>query len=165
MTEIDERAKDIWIESTTSRERVQSVLEQTTEPTKASELAERALVSEPTTRKYLRELVDTGVATTEQAGRTTLYKRDEGRVIDQQIANLRKSHSRHELVELVQTLSHTLGEFRETYGVESPEELASELEPGEKGWGDVGRWEATRRRRAVARAALTVDEAHRLIEA
>ena len=32
-------------------------------------------------------------------------------------------------------------------------------------WGDVGRWRGTRRNLALAKAALQVDEAPRLVEA
>jgi hypothetical protein len=58
-----------------------------------------------------------------------------------------------------------LQEYRDTYGVEGPEELAIELEADADGWGDVGRWRAARRNLAIAQAALQVDEAHRLAEA
>ena len=47
-----------------------------------STIADRARVSEPTTRKYLNELVEEGIGTTEQDGCTTLYKRNQGRLVD-----------------------------------------------------------------------------------
>jgi len=40
-----------------------------------------------------------------------------------------------------------------------------ELEPGDEGWSDVGQWQSTRRNLAIAKAAIQVDEAHRLAEA
>jgi hypothetical protein len=55
-------------------------------------------------------------------------------------------------------------DYRDTYGVESPEELTLELDADADGWADVGRWRATRRNLAIAQAALRIDEAHRLAE-
>ena len=76
MSDINERVVDEWMESTTARERVKEILEETTTYSKVSAIADRARVSEPTTRKYLNELVEEGIGTTEQDGRTTLYKRN-----------------------------------------------------------------------------------------
>jgi len=165
MTDINERVRQEWKETTTGRDRVKEVLTETTEFTKASELSDRALVSEPTARKYLEELVESGLGETKQDGRTTLYKRNEGRLVDRRIEELRTTHSRQELVDGIREMKETLQGYRETYDVEGPEDLAIELEPGDDGWGDVGRWRATRRNLALAKAALQVDEAHRLAEA
>lgn len=163
MTDINERATEAWIEETTSRERIRTVLEETTEYATAAELADRALTSEPTTRKYLEELVEDGIGVTTQDGRTTRYKRNDGRQIDERIDELRTTTSREELIDGIREMKAQLQEYRDTYGVEGPEELAIELDAD--GWADVGRWRATRRNLAIAQAALQVDEAHRLAEA
>lgn len=165
MTDVNERVVEEWVASTTARERVKELLNETTSYSKASTIADRARVSEPTTRKYLNELVEEGIGVTEQDGRTTVYKRNEGRLVDRRIEELRTTHSQQELVEGIREMKEVVREFRETYGVESPEDLAIELEPGDEGWGDVGRWQSTRRNLAIAKAALRVDEAHRLAEA
>lgn len=165
MTDVNERVTQEWKEATTGRERVKEVLTETTEFTRVSDIGERALVSEPTARKYLEEFVEEGLGETGQDGRATRYKRDEGRLVDRRIEELRTTRSRQELVDGIRGMKETLQDFRETYGVESPEDLAIELEPGDDGWGDVGRWRATRRNLALAKAALQVDEAHRLAEA
>lgn len=128
-------------------------------------IADRARVSEPTTRKYLNEFVEDGLGVTEQDGRTTRYKRNEGRLVDRRIEELRTTHSHRTLVDGIREMNEEIQQFRETYDVESPEDLAVELEPGDEGWGDVGRWQATRQNLALAKAALQVDEAHRLAEA
>jgi hypothetical protein len=122
-------------------------------------------VSEPTTRKYLNELVEEGIGTTEQDGRATLYKRNQGRLVDRRIEELRTTCSHQELVEGIQEMKESIQEFRETYDVESPEDLVIELEPGDEGWSDVGQWQSTRRNLAIAKAAIQVDEAYRLAEA
>lgn len=165
MIDINERAKEAWVEETTSRERIRTVLEETTEFATAAEIADRALTSEPTTRKYLKELVEHGIGVTTQDGRTTRYKRNEGHQIDERIEELRETTSRDELIEGIREMKAQLQEYRDSYGVEGPEELAVELDAGDDGWADVGRWRATRRNLAIAQAALQVDEAHRLAEA
>lgn len=165
MTDVNERVAQEWKKTTTGRARVKEVLQETTEFTKASDIAERALVSEPTARKYLDELVEEGFGETEQDGRTTRYRRDEGRLVDRRIEELRTTQSRQELVEGIREMKERLQDFRETYDVEGPEDLAVELEPGNEGWGDVARWRATRQNLAIAKAALQVDEAHRLADA
>jgi hypothetical protein len=65
----------------------------------------------------------------------------------------------------IQEMKETVHEFRETYDVDSPEELAIALDAGDDGWADIGRWQSTRQNLALAKAALQVDEAHRLVEA
>jgi len=165
MTDINERVVDEWMSSTTARERVKEILEETTTYSKVSTIADRARVSEPTTRKYLNELVEEGIGTTEQDGRTTLYKRNHGRLVDRRIEELRTTCSHQELVEAIQEMKESIAEFREIYDVESPEDLVIELEPGDEGWSDVGQWQSTRRNLAIAKAAIQVDEAHRLAQA
>jgi len=164
ITDINERAKATWTAETTSRERIRTVLEETTEYATAAEIADRARTSEPTTRKYLDELVEDGIGATTQDGRTTLYKRNDGWQIDQRIDELRETTSREELIDGIREMKAQLQTYRDTYGVDGPEELAIDLDAGDDGWADVGRWRATRRNLAIAQAALQVDEAHRLAE-
>lgn len=145
--------------------RNRSRLEQTTEYATVPEVAFKALVSEPTTRKYLNELVEEGIGVTQTDGRTTRYKRNEGRRIDERIEELRTTQSHQELMSGIREMKTKIQGFREEYGVESPEDLSIALEPGDDGWGDVGRWRVTRKNLALAKAALQVDEAHQLVEA
>lgn len=145
--------------------RNRSRLEQTTEYATVPEVASKALVSEPTTRKYLNELVEEGIGVTQTDGRTTRYKRNEGRRIDERIEELRTTQSHQELMSGIREMKTKIQGFREEYGVESPEDLSIALEPGDDGWGDVGRWRVTRKNLALAKAALQVDEAHQLVEA
>ncbi|WP_253739079.1 hypothetical protein [Halohasta salina] len=48
--------------------------------------------------------------------------------------------------------------------VESPDDPATELEPDDKGWSDIGQWQSTRRNCMIAKAVIYFDEAHRLAE-
>ena len=165
MTDLNERVVQEWKDSTTGRERVKEVLTETTEPATASEIATRAFVSEPTARKYLEELVEEDIGETTQAGRTVHFKRNKGRFVDRRIEELRTNHSLQELIDGIRDMKEELATLREKYGVESPEDLAIDLDPGDEGWGDIGRWRATRQNLALTKAALQVDEAHRLAEA
>ena len=165
MGDVNEQVVEEWTAATTARERIKEVLTETTRFAKASTIADRARVSEPTTRKYLNELVEEGVGVSEQDGRTTLYKRNQGRVVDNRIEELRTTCSHQELIEGIQEMKQSVQGFRETYDVESPEDLVIELEPDDEGWSDVGTWQSTRRNLAMAKAAIQVDEAHRLAEA
>jgi DNA-binding Lrp family transcriptional regulator len=162
MTDINERATEAWVSETTSRERIRTVLEETTDYATAAEVADRARTSEPTTRKYLDELVADGIGVTTQDGRTTLYKRNDGRQIDERIDDLKETTSRDELIGGIREMKSQLQDYRDTYVVEGPEELALELDAKDNGWADVGRWRGTRRNLAIAQAALQVDEAHRV---
>ncbi|EMA52220.1 DUF7342 family protein [Halococcus salifodinae] len=165
MADINEWVKEEWKQTTTARERIKEVLVETTEYMSAAGIAERALTSEPTTRKYLEELVDDGFGVTAQDGRTTTYKRHEGRLIDERIEELRTTCTQQELIDGIRGMKETLEAFRETYDADGPEEAVMELAAGDEGWADIGRWRGTRRNLAIAQAALQVDEAHRLAEA
>lgn len=165
MANINDRVKDDWTEETTGAERIETVLETTREPTSVADFAEQALVSKPTARKYLQDLVDKGIAEAVQDGRTTKYKRNEEEFLQQRIQELRNSHSNEELIEGINEMKQQLQQYRDEYGVETPEELARQLDADEPGWLDLGEWRTTRRNLAIAQAALSFDEAYRLIEA
>jgi len=61
-------------------------------------------------------------------------------------------------------MKESIAEFRETYGVESPGSR-DRTRTRRRGWSDIGQWQSTRRNLAIAKAAIQVDEAHRLAEA
>jgi DNA-binding transcriptional ArsR family regulator len=165
MTDINERAKEQWKEMTTGADRVESIVEQTYDPASADEIAEQALVSEPTARKYLTQFVDHDVAIAIQDGRTTRYKRNERTLLDTRIREVQREHTREELIAGMRRLKEELQGYRETYETDSPEELARRLGPDEEGWRDISRWRSTQKDLAIAQAALSYDEAYRLVEA
>lgn len=158
--DLNERAKADWEAETTPFERVYEVIEQTHEGQSAAEIADRALVSEPTARRHCRTLVNTGVAETDQDGRTTLYRRDGDRVLLTRIRELREETTRTELLEGIREMKTEIREYEDRYDVVSPEELARTLGAEETtGWEDLTAWRTTRRNLAVAQAALAYDEA------
>lgn len=157
--DVNERARADWRAETTAFERVHEVVEETHEGQSAAEIGDRALVSEPTARRHLETLVSTGFAETEQDGRTTLYKRDEDRVLMTHIRDLRDRATREELLDSIERMKSDIGEYEREYGAISPEELARSLPGGSEGWDDVSAWRTTRRNLAIAQATLAYDEA------
>lgn len=73
---IDEQAREEWVARTDGFERVKATLETTQQPTSAGDIADEALVSEKTARKYLQRLADLNAASIIQDERTTRYTRD-----------------------------------------------------------------------------------------
>jgi DNA-binding transcriptional ArsR family regulator len=158
--DINDRVRSEWKDETTPFERVYEVLEQTHDGHSAADIAERALVSEPTARRHLEALVETGFGTTSEEGRTTLYRRDDDRVLMTRIRELRNEADRTDLLEGIQRMKAEIRAYEEQYDVLSPEELARQL-PNEATdeWSDVTEWKTTRQNLAVAQAALAYDEA------
>lgn len=158
--DVNERVREEWKAETTPFERVYEVLEGTHEGDSVAEIAERALVSEPTARRHLEALVSTGFAATERDGRTTLYRRDEDRVLMTRIRELRDEANREELLAGIERMKADIRDYEEQYDALSPEELARQLPPeATEEWNDVTDWKTTRRNLAVAQAALAYDEA------
>lgn len=165
VTDVNDRVRDEWKADTTGYERVKAVLAQTTEPRTAGDLADQALVSEPTARKHLEELAELGVAEAARDSRAIRYRRSEEHVLNRRIGELRETHTRQELVEGIREMKQELQDLRESFDAESPEELAVRLDADDGAWAEVSRWRTTRKNLAIAQAALTYDEAHRLVEA
>lgn len=158
--DINTHVREEWEAETTPFERVYEILEGTREGESAAEIAERALVSEPTARRHLKSLVNTGFGATEQKGRTTLYKRDEDRILMTRIRELREQADRAELLDGIRRMKARIREFEDTYDAISPEELARQLSGDDtEGWEDLTAWKTTRRNLAVAQAALAYSEA------
>lgn len=158
--DINEHVEEEWKAETTPFERVYEVVEQTREGHSAADIAERALVSEPTARRHCKALVNTGFAETEPDGQTTLYRRNADRALVSRIHQLRAEASRDELLDGIKRMKAEVRSYEDEYDVVSPEELARELDADETtGWNDVSAWKTTRQNLAVAQAALAYDEA------
>ena len=158
--DINEQVKAEWREDTTPFERVYEIVEQTHDGQSAAEVADRALVSEPTARRHCKTLVNTGFAETEQDGQTTLYRRDSDRILMSRIRELRDEADRTELLDGIKQMKSEIRRYEDHYDVVSPEELAQKLDADEtEGWDDLTAWKTTRQNLAVAQAALAYDEA------
>lgn len=158
--DINEHVKDGWKAETTPFERVYEIIEGTHNRQSAAEIAERALVSEPTARRHLKSLVNTGFAEAEPDGRTTLYKRNEDRVLMTRIRELREQADREELLDGIKRMKTRIREYEDDYDAISPEELARQLSGGDvEGWEDLTTWKTTRQNLAITQAALAYSEA------
>ncbi len=158
--DINEQVKAEWKQETTPFERVYEVIEGTREGQSAATIADRALVSEPTARRHCNSLVATGFADTETDGRTTLYKRNDDRVLMSRIFELRDDATRAELLDGIKKMKTEIRQYETRYDVLTPEELARQLDGEDTaGWDDLSQWRTTAQHLAVAQAALAYDVA------
>ncbi|MFC3958124.1 DUF7342 family protein [Halovivax cerinus] len=167
--DINEAVERDWKAETTPSERVKSVIRHTYTPTSAADIADGAQTSPKTARKHLTSLAEDGfVTTTAGAHGATLYRRSDESLITERANRLLAEQSAEELAERVTELRAQINEYRETYGVESPEELAVQL--GRETLDDTGadtrtdgsvvtEWQTTRRNVAFANAAISIAEA------
>ena len=157
-TAVNDAAEREWTAATTAFERVEAVLGRTTDWQSASDIAARARVSEPTARKHLTALAETGRASTTAAGNATLFRRNPDRKRLERVQRLADEHSREALERAIREMKARIREFEDEYGVTSPDELVETLEPDdETGWDDLSRWRTTRRNLAFAKTALSFE--------
>ncbi|MFA9504139.1 ArsR family transcriptional regulator [Natrinema sp. H-ect1] len=163
--EVNDAAETEWRAATTAFERVDAVLGRTTDWQRASEIADRARVSEPTARKHLTALAETGRATTKETGTGKRFRRDPDRRRLERVQRLADDHSRAELERSIREMKARIQEFQERYDATGPDELVDRLEPDdEDGWDDLSRWKTTRRNLAFAKTARSFVET-RLVDA
>lgn len=157
-------AQEDWKGSTTALERLRQVVEQTTTPRTAGELADEALVSEPTARKHLRSLVEVGTAAATGENGATKYTRNEDTLLYQRIRELSTEQSREELIESVQQMKRRINELEEEYDAASPEDLATSLggDAPADAWQAVSEWQTTERNLHIAQAAINYGRARDL---
>ncbi|WP_206425097.1 winged helix-turn-helix domain-containing protein [Halosimplex salinum] len=162
--DVNEAVEAEWIEETTPFERVHDVVKRTYEAEPADEVADRARVSPTTARKHLRTLADAGEVTTTQEGRTTRYRRSETAIVTEHAQSLLAERTPEEIATGIADMKATMQEWREEYGVESPEEFARELnvvDADDEHSALLREWQTTRRNVALAQAALAIAEASR----
>lgn len=153
-----------WIEETTAFERVHEIVRRTYDPESADRIAGRARVSPTTARKHLRALVNAGAVITVQDGQRTCYRRSETAIVTEHAESLLTELTPDEIASGIADMKATIREWREQYGVESPEEFARELDvtdaDGEQG-ALLTEWQTTRRNLALAQATLAISDARR----
>jgi Fe2+ or Zn2+ uptake regulation protein len=161
---VNEAAVEEWKQETTTRERVRSVVQRLQEPTPVSTIADRAHASEPVVRDTLGDLVDIGLVETLETGQGTLYKRNDQMYIYRQVVDLQEAYDEEELVTKLQELKETINSLRNKYGVESPMQLAQELEPDDTdGWEAHTTWQTAQKNLYLAKAAISFSDARKAI--
>lgn len=162
--DVNDAAASDWKNETTTRERIKAVITRTTEPTPASEIAEHARASEPVVRDELTELADLGLVEKIESGQGALYKRNDQMYIYQEVLKLHDEYSEDELIETLQELKRTVTEIRTRYGVESPAELAQQLDPDDhEGWDDHTTWQTAQKNLYLAKAAISFHDARKVV--
>jgi len=154
--DVNEAAVEEWVENTTPFERVKEVLDTTTDPEFAKQVAERARVSEPTARKHLSTFAEVGHAEAVPAEQGIKYKRSAQSVATRRIAAIHREYSKRELTDTIQRLRDEIASIRDEYGVNDPDDLAFELDSGDEGWQTVARWRTLEENLGIAKAALSL---------
>jgi len=162
--DVNEAAVADWKGETTARERIKAIITRTTEPTPASEIAEKARASKPVVRDELNELTELGLVEKIDGGQGALYKRNDQMYIYQQVLKLHDEYSEDELIETLQELKQTVQDIRTKYGVESPAELAQQLNPDDQdGWDDHTTWQTAQKNLYLAKAAISFYDARKVV--
>lgn len=171
--DINETVLEEWKTETTPAERVKDIIRSTYTPVSAKAVADEGLTTTKTARKHLETLADDGfVTTTHGKHGATLYKRSGESLIVERANRLRSEYSAEELAARITELQDKIRDYRSTYDVDSPEELAvtlgSEVLDGDEPDTQtdervVTEWQTTRRNLAFANAALSIAEAARHI--
>lgn len=160
--DVNDVVEEEWIEETTPFERVYEIIRTTYNPASAGEIADRARVSATTARKHLRTLESAGEVTTSQDGQTTCYRRSETAIVTEHAQSLLAELSPEEIASGIADMKAQIQEWREEYGVDSPEEFARERDVDDVD-SDYGalltEWQTTRRNLALAQATLAIGEA------
>lgn len=155
--DVNEAVTEEWVAETTPFERVKEVLLTTTSYQYAGQIAERAHVSEPSARKHLNVLADSGLAETDDAGQGTKYKRSRETIAMSRIQELHSELTKEELIEGIRDLKAKIATHQEEYGVTDPNDLALELEAEDgEGWTAISRWRGLEESLKIAQAALSL---------
>lgn len=162
--DVNEAAVSDWKSETTTRERIKAVITRTTEPTPASEIAEKARASQPVVRDELTDLTEIGLVEKIDGGQGALYKRNDQMYIYRQVLKLHDEYSEDELVEALQDLKQTVTDIRAKHGAESPAELAQQLDPDDdEGWDDHRTWQTAQKNLYLAKAAISFYDAQKAV--
>jgi predicted transcriptional regulator len=154
---IDAFATAEWTHETTADERIRAVIDRTTTPKSASDIAETALVSETKARATLNKLAEDGIVSSEQTTSGKLYSRDPEWHLLKQIRQLADSDT---LVDQIQRIKQELAAYKTKYDASDPEELlVSDRDLDQEELDDVSHWRTAERELSYLRAAYRLNEA------
>ncbi|MGQ4556005.1 DUF7342 family protein [Halobellus sp. GM3] len=154
--DVNEAVAEDWKADTTTFERVRQIIDVTTEPQTAGEIADRARVSEPTARKHLSALAETGRVKAIATDDGTRYMRAPQMLAMRRIADIHREHTKDEIREAIRELREERRELRERHDADDVDELTLDLEPGDDGWEDLTRWQQIEQNLEIAQAALAL---------
>lgn len=107
--------------------RLRDVAMTVSEPRNAGEIAESAELSPNTARKYLDQLVETGILETVDVGRETRYTPDRKRQYLDQLRESIETHSKDALANELDAIRDDIDDYRLTYDIETPDELRASV--------------------------------------
>jgi hypothetical protein len=155
--DIDDFAAAEWKHQSTADERIRTVINTTTTPKSASDIADTALVSETKARTTLNKLAEEGIVRSHQTDSGKLYSRDPEWHLLKQIRKLASSET---LANQIQRIKQELTEYTSKYDVNSPEELLiSDKELDQDELDDISHWRTAERELSHLRAAYRLKEA------
>jgi len=155
--DIDDFAAAEWKTQSTADERIRTVINRTTTPKSASDIADTALVSETKARTTLNKLAEEGIVRSHQTDSGKLYSRDPEWQLLKQIRKLASSET---LVNQIQRIKQELTEYKSKYDVDGPEELLiSDTELDQNELDDISHWRTAERELSHLRAAYRFKEA------
>lgn len=155
--DIDDFAAAEWKKETTADERIRTVINRTTIPKSAGDIADTALVSETKARTTLNKLAEEGIVRSHQTDSGKLYDRDPEWHLLKQIRQLAVSET---LVDQIQRVKQELAEYKAKYDANDPEELlVSDKELNQDELDDVSHWRTAERELSHLRAAYRLKEA------
>jgi len=154
---IDDFAAAEWKQETTADERIRTVINRTTNPKSAGDIADTALVSETKARTTLNKLAQEGIVRSHQTDSGKLYERDPEWHLLKQIRQLAGSKT---LVDQIQRVKQELAEYKAKYDATDPEELLiSDKELNQNELDDISHWRTAKRELSHLRAAYRLKEA------
>jgi hypothetical protein len=112
---------------TTTVARIRAVAMTVREPKNAGEIADSAGVARNTAEKYLDQLVATSTLTTIQRGRETCYYPDPVTQYFDQIRDLIETQQKDDLTAELGAIRADIEEWKESYDVDSPDELRASV--------------------------------------
>lgn len=152
--DINEFVEADWSESTTARERVKNVIIRATNPQSVTEVADLADVSPPTARDELNKLADEGTVLAESTDNGRVYQRDPDWYRIKRIRELSEKPQRA-LETTLRQLEEEIEEYKDTHGVDDPEELIlSDESLDDEAWEDISHWRTASVDREYVRIAL-----------
>jgi len=155
--DIDDFAAAEWKNETTANERIRTVINRTTIPRSAGDIADTALVSETKARATLNKLAEEDIVRSHQTDSGKLYDRDPEWHLLKQIRQLAGSET---LVDQIQRVKQELAEYKAKYDATDPEELLiSDKELNQNELDDVSHWRTAERELSHLRAAYRLKEA------
>lgn len=154
---VDDFAAAEWKDETTADERIRAVIDGTTTPKSAGDIAETALVSETKARTTLNKLAEEGIVSSQQTGSGKLYGRDPEWHLLKQIGRLAGSDT---LVDQIQRVKGELAAYEAEYDASDPVELlVSDRDLDQDELDDVSHWRTAERELSHLRAAYRFREA------